>query len=170
MRAELPPSALLARLAGGGNYTDAYATELQGGFAHAEFVAAFYTTLVFRAERLVLRVMLGIRSSDAQAAELAAGRIDRFAVWNVEARAANQLLMTDYTGRTSSWLMTEAVDHPAGSRTRLWFGSAVRPPPGANPGRRKLGMPFDVLLGFHQLYSRILLASARRRLRARKLR
>lgn len=170
MRTEPPPGALLARHAGGGNYTDSYATELPGAVTHAEFVQAFYTTWVFRIERLILRALLGIRSSDAQAAALAAGGVERFAAWSVTARAANQLLLTDDTGRTSSWLMTEPVQDASGPRTRLWFGSVVRPRPGADPGRRRLGMPFDLLLGFHRLYSRILLASARRRLRARKLR
>jgi hypothetical protein len=160
----------LARHAGGRNYTDCYAAAVPGHVTQADYVEAFYTTPAFKAERLILRVLLGIRSSDAQAADLAAERLDRFAAWNVEARAANQLLMTDYTGRTSSWLMTEALADHAGPRTRLWFGSVVRPPPGVGPGRRRLGMPFDLLLGFHRLYSRILLASARRRLQARKLR
>jgi hypothetical protein len=167
VRAELPPGALLARYAGGGNYTDCYAAEVPGHVAHAEYVAAFYTTFVFKAERLILRVLLDLRSSDAQALDLAAERLDRFAAWNVEARAPDQLLMADYTGRTRSWLMSEAAAGSAGPATRLWFGSAVLPPPGRRNG---LGQPFDLLLGFHKLYSRILLASARRRLQDRKLR
>ena len=52
---------------------------------------------------------------------------------------------------------------PAG--TRLHFGSAVVPARRARSDRRAgLGALFTALLGFHKLYSRLLLKAARARL------
>jgi hypothetical protein len=48
-------------------------------------------------------------------------------------------------------------------RTQLFFGSAVVPPRSSSNGRR-MGPLFEVLLGFHKLYSHALLWSARARL------
>jgi hypothetical protein len=69
------------------------------------------------------------------------------------------LLMCDYLRRTRSWLMVEPLE----AGTRLYFGSVVVPVRDAS-GRLELGSPYSALLGFHKLYSRILLASARSRL------
>lgn len=162
----LPPGALLAAYRERGAYTDCYTTELGGAFSQEAYVEAFYTTWLFKAERLVLRLLLGMGSTDADARALATGSLGKFAAWTVEARAGRQLLMCDYQGRTRSWLMSEPVD--GGRATRLYFGSAVVPQKGARGG--KIGQPFDLLLGFHRLYSRLLLVAARRRLAARKLR
>ncbi|MFN9489175.1 MAG: hypothetical protein ACK59Y_05270 [Betaproteobacteria bacterium] len=159
----LPATALLARHAASGAYTDCFCTEIEGCCTHAEFVEAFYTTPLFKLERLILRLALARSSTDAEARQLARGERDQFAAWTVEARAAHQLLLTDMAGRTRSWLMTEALE--AGARTRLFFGSAVLTRRDAQGGRHSPGWSFSVLLGVHRLYSRALLAAARRRLR-----
>jgi hypothetical protein len=49
--------------------------------------------------------------------------------------------------------------------SRLYFGSAVVPV-GIGSGKARLGFPFNALLGFHHLYSRILLGAARGRVLA----
>jgi hypothetical protein len=55
-------------------------------------------------------------------------------------------------------------------RTRLYFGSAVLPRRGGAgkagevSEKLRMGWMFYVLLGFHRLYSRLLLAAASRRL------
>ena len=49
--------------------------------------------------------------------------------------------------------------------TRLYFGSAVVPVDDARTGRRRIGTVFVLLLGFHRVYSRVLLWAARARLR-----
>ncbi len=154
---ELPADALLARYRGDGSYTDCYVTEVSWLVSQAEYVEAFYTSGVFKLERLILKLLVARPSTDQQARELAAGQRGAFAAWSVEARAPNQLLLCDFRGRTRSWLMT--------SGTRLYFGSAVVP--GAARGSRKasLGFVFTALLGFHRLYSRILLRAAVRGLR-----
>src|SRR6187455_401724 len=150
-----PDNALHEKYQRAGAYTDCFTTVLSGRVCHPEFVEAFYTSRVFKLERLILKWMVDKPSSDAEARELAAGVRDRFAAWTVEERATDQLLMCDYLGQTRSWLMVAANEQDGLPATRLHFGSVV------TSVRR---FPFNVLLGFHRLYSRILLNSAKARL------
>lgn len=159
---ELPDDALLRRYQGDGAYADCYATEFAGPVSHAEFVTAFYTTRVFRLERLLLSWLAKRPSSDAEVLDMACGRTASFAAWDVEAREANQLLLCDFQGRTRSWLMT--VPEPGGQATRLFFGSAVVPVTNRHSGKTSMGLAFRALLGFHKLYSQILLRVAVSRL------
>jgi hypothetical protein len=160
----LPDGALLHRYAGAGGYADCYVAEAARTVSHAEFVECFYTTAVFKLERLILRLLVSRPSTDAQARQLAHGMLAAFAAWTVESRAPNQLLLRDYTGRTRSWLMVAAAEDGASTGTRLYFGSAVVPVRSPATGRSKLDPVFGALLGFHKLYSRLLLAAARSRL------
>lgn len=155
----LPQGSLLSRYAAGA-YTDCYATELPTSVTQAEFVQAFCTGAAFRIERLLIRLFLGRPSTDAQVRRLAAGEADEFAAWRVEGRTADELLLCDIAGRTRSWLMAA----PHGTGTRLHFGSAVVPTRDRATGAARMGFVFRALLGFHQLYSRVLLGAARRRL------
>ncbi len=161
---ELPAGALLRRYSDSGAYADCYVVEIARAVSHAEFVEAFYTTAVFKLERLILRLLVSRPSTDAQARQLAQGTISSFAAWSVEGRAPGQLLLSDYTGRTKSWLMIAATEDSASPNTRLFFGSAVLPERKVTTGRTRLGFVFTALLGFHKLYSRILLAAARSRI------
>lgn len=161
----LPASALLSRHAASGAYADCYCAEIEVHCTHAEFVEAFYTTRLFKLERLVLRLVFARPSTDAEARQLARGERDQFAAWTVEARAENQILLADVAGRTRSWLMTGAIDIDGAWRTRLFFGSAVLLRRDAQTGRGCAGWGFNALLGLHRLYSRALLSAARRRLR-----
>ena len=52
--------------------------------------------------------------------ELAQGRRETFAAWQVESRAPDQLLLCDFRGGTRSWLMVIARREG----TLLHFGSA----------------------------------------------
>jgi hypothetical protein len=119
---------------------------------------------VFKLERWLLAALVAKPSTDRQARELAQGRIVEFAAWRVERRDGGQLLLSDFRGRTRSWLMAEPLTGGEQTRTRLHFGSAVVPVAGSS-GEPRLGFAFSALLGFHKLYSRILLSAARRRLR-----
>jgi hypothetical protein len=150
-----PDLALHAKYARTGAYTDCFTTIVAGCVSHSRFVEAFYTSRVFRLERLILKWLIDKPSTDAEAQELAAGTRDRFAAWSVEDRAADQLLMCDYLGQTHSWLMVATCERDGSPATRLHFGSVV-----AHVRR----FPYNVLLGFHRLYSRVLLSSARARL------
>jgi len=158
----MPEHALLARYSGNGGYTDCYVTELPGSYSHAEFVAAFYTTWLFKLERAILRWFVRRPSTDSEVQQLARGQRESFAAWTVEARAPNQLLLRDFLGNTRSWLMIESRSD--GGATRLYFGSAVVPRVDSRTGEKKLGTSFRALLGFHRRYSRALLAAARSRL------
>lgn len=158
IRTALPAGALLQAHAAAGAYTDCYVIDAQRPVTHAEFVEAFYTTAVFKLERWLLAVLLARPSDDAQARLLAQGRTDTFAAWAVEQRAPNQLLLAG--GRTRSWLMTATPTAPDGAPTTLYFGSAVLP----RRGSGGMGWSFRALLGFHRLYSRVLLQAAQRRL------
>ncbi|MEP7042617.1 MAG: hypothetical protein ABI843_06115 [Dokdonella sp.] len=159
----LPPDALLQDYLRGDAYTDCYATDIPQCVSQTQYVEAFYTTAIFRIERLLLKWLASKPSTDAQVRQLAAAAVDAFAAWQVESRSANQLLLRDYTGRTRSWLMVMPNDDAAAS-TRLYFGSAVVPVRRTPADPAELGIGFRALLGFHKLYSRVLLAAARRRL------
>ena len=161
--AELPSAALLRKYQLGDAYADCYVTEVSRPVSHAEYVEAFYTTALFKLERLLLGWFVAKPSTDAQAAELAAGARDSFAAWSVEGRQADQLLLTDFQGRTRSWLMVAPAAGPGGAGTRLYFGSAVVPRRGRS-GPARMGRAFHLLLGFHKLYSRALLRAAKARL------
>ena len=80
-----PPGSLLARLAVERQaFADAYTLDLPRAVSLAEFVEAFYTTRLFKLERLVL-TLLGKPSSDAAARALAQGQGQRFSAWTVQA-------------------------------------------------------------------------------------
>lgn len=158
----LPTNALLTKYTTAGAYTDCFTTDIARVVSHVEFVEAFYTGRLFKLERWLLGVLLSKPSTDLQARQLAAGELNEFAAWRVEARAEDQLLLCAIDGRTRSWLMVSATEVPGG--TRLYFGSAVVPVRTASTGKSELGVVFKALLGVHKLYSRALLSSAARRL------
>ena len=159
-RGELPQRALLSRYLESGDYTDCYVADVDRVVSHADYVRAFYTTLPFKTERLILKWAIAKPSTDEDASLLAEGKADRFAAWYVEDRAEDQLLLSDFRERTRSWLMTEASN----GSTRLYFGSAVIKERDPEMQEHRMGRSFSLLLGFHRLYSRVLLSSARRRL------
>ncbi len=157
---ELPQEALLSKYTREGAYTDCYFVDLPRSISQAEYVEAFYTTAVFKVERLILASLVSKTSTDLQAKQLASGEVKTFAAWSVEGRSGNQLLLCDYLGRTRSWLMSVANENGKSNSTRLYFGSAVVPDAEPASGRATFGLAFHALLGFHKLYSRALLHSA----------
>ena len=156
----LPAAALLARYAEQDAYTDCYVTEIKRAIALSDYIAAFYSTPLFRLERLLIKWFAGLPSTQQDVQALADAATESFSAWHVEARATEQLLLTDVRGNTRSWLMIEALNHG----TRLYFGSAVIPRSVSANGKPQLSMAFRILLPFHWIYSRALLASARMRL------
>lgn len=160
---DLPADALLAALRAEGAYTDCYAIEVPGVVTLSEFVTAFYTTPLFKAERWILAVTMRRPSTDAEAASVARGERANFAAWSIGGRTNDQLLMRDFAGRTCSWFKVEPLGPTAGAGTRLLFGSAVIPQHDSRTGAPRMGAAFSLLLPFHRLYSVLLLAAARRR-------
>ncbi len=126
---DLPDDALLGHYARREDcYTDCYALDFPRTVSLAAYVTAFYTTPLFKLERFILKWAVSRPSSDDQARQVAAGEVERFAAWSVEARTTDQLLMCDMAGRTRSWFKIEA----AGSRKKrqdplvLRFGGCCR--------------------------------------------
>jgi hypothetical protein len=166
-RESVPPDALLKTFRGGahperwGRYADCFAVDVAGEVGLAEFVVAFYTSPLFGIERFLLRMLIQAPSSRADARALADGTADKFAAWYVGARTTTQLLMCDRYERTRSWFCIAPND---GGGTRLRFGSGVaakRDEHDAGPHRPAA---FNLLLGFHVLYSQALLHAARKNL------
>jgi len=162
---KLPENSLLTTYKKTGAYTDCYTTKIPSTVTHSQYIQAFYTTPIFKLERLILKWAVSKPSSDAQVKLLAAGDTDTFAAWRVEKRCENQLLMCDYQGRTRSWFMIEAVESESGAQTRLYFGSAVVAVKNPKNSGSSPGLVFRALLGFHKIYSVTLLFSARSRLK-----
>lgn len=151
----LPADALLQRYVASGAYTDCFVVSVEGQISLAHFMAAFYTTPVFKVERFLLARLMNFPSTDKDAQLLAFGQITQFSAWHIESRLPNQVILA--AGRTRSWLMVAPM--PDTATTTLFFGSAV-----VQRKRGGLGWLFNTLLGFHKLYSRVLLASAVSRL------
>lgn len=159
---KLPAQALLRRYVDDGAYTDCFVTDIAATATQAEYVEAFYTSPVFRTERWLLARFIARPSTDLEARQLALGTRDSFSAWSVEARNVDQLLLSDFQGRTRSWLMSTPI--PGQPGTRLYFGSAVVPVKDRRTGEARMSGVFRALLSFHKVYSRILLHDAARRL------
>ena len=153
---DLPPDSLLAQLnRDHGGYVDCFSTNVAGRIALSDYIQTFYTTRLFRAERLLLG-LAGLGGTDEDLASLAAGHGEDFAAWRQLARTDNEILMRQTNGPTASWLMVRSLD----GGTELLFGSAVLPSrPGGTTG--PVTRLFEPL---HLLYSRALLRAAANRL------
>jgi hypothetical protein len=155
-----PENTFLEKYLMDGNYVDCYVTTIDQQVSFPEFIFAFYTTWLFKIEQFILTHTVQKPSTDVDAKQLADNEIDKFAAWTVEDRNKNQILMCDFLSRTRSWLMVEK----AGDKTKLYFGSAVVPKKrGAG-----LGFIFILLLGFHQMYSVLLLYFAKTKIAGHK--
>lgn len=152
----IPAGTMLAEYEGReAHYADCFEAPVRTPVALPDYIRAFYTQPLFRAERVVLRFAAKAPSTDADVGALAAGTCDDFAVWRLEARSAHEILLADRGGRTMSWLMV-APDV-------VRFGSVVVPARDRR-GRLTLGPVFHSLLSAHKVYSRALLSGAVRRL------
>lgn len=153
----LPDQAFLQRYAQRDDcFADCYCDDVSGAVDLSHFIDKFYQSPLFRAERLILGLAMRKPSSRSDVTALAQNQAKQFAMWDVEARATDQIMLRDMGGRTRSWLMVR----PEATHTRLYFGSAVTP---AKPGG-SLGAGVTALMGLHRLYSRLLLGAAASRL------
>src|SRR5277367_5327420 len=138
---------------------DCFAVSVDRLVKLGEFVFAFYTSPVFRVERLILGLLAGAPSTDAEARLLAEGSGMSFAVWRVGERAATQLLMCDRYERTRSWFRVVPLND---GKTLLQFGSAVVSKSANEPVTKTCGSLLRLLLKFHVVYSQVLLHAAKR--------
>ncbi len=164
---EVPLDSLLRKYKDNNGYADCYVIEVAGRVSQAAFIEAFYTSPLFKVERTILKHLASKPSTDGEARQLANGSADRFAAWPVEGQTASELLLADFTGRTRSWLMAAPIGGGTGAvGTRLHFGSAVVSRPHRDGRKAGMGWLFVALLGFHRLYSRVLLRAAGTRVRS----
>jgi hypothetical protein len=164
----VPANTLLESYLKNGAYADCYSTEISRPVSFPEFIHAFYTSSLFKLERSILTWTVSKPSTDEQARQLAEGASTTFAAWQVENRNEHELLMCDLHGRTRSWFMLIPMNADGDFRTRLFFGSAVVPVQNQRTGKSSLGFIFNALLGFHKIYSALLLYSARSNIGIRK--
>ena len=160
---ELPSNALSATYKTQGAFVDCYYSEIAKDVSLDQYIQAFYTTPLFKLERSLLSLATFKGASDHDALALSLGKSDRYSIWTVEGREANQILMRDFTGNTRSWLMVEKAN---GSevKNRLYFGSVVVPKGKAEKGQASFGGLFHLLGKFHQVYSKALLSAAYKKL------
>lgn len=151
----VPQGSLLAGFGGPQDYRDCFSREVPGEVSLPQFIERFYSSMAFRPERVVLR-LLGRGASRADIRALARGEADGIAVWKVVSREPTQILLESKGTGTASWLCVEPTETSSNSaaigqrknRTRLLFGSWVDDL--ANSGWRVMEKP-------HQWYSRVLL-------------
>lgn len=158
----LPDGAFLLRYNSQvGAYTDCFVAHVSKPVALEAFISTFFDTWVFRLERKILSAFMGTASSAADVQAIASGASTQFASWQVEQRGIEQILLKVGDGPIRTWLMRRND----GQGTQLFFGSAVLPMSRAKDGTPKMGFAFRALLGFHTLYSKVLLGAALRKLR-----
>lgn len=149
----LPADSLLAQNNPPEAYHDCFTVDVPRAVTLPDYIAAFYNSAAFRPERWALH-LIGKGSGAAEVAALANGEVQNFAAWSVAARTDTEILLTDFQGRTCSWLAVEelAATAPTVARqTRLYFGSGVRRPDTAI---------FTALMPVHRWYAKALLRSA----------
>jgi hypothetical protein len=144
-----------------GVYTDCFQTELPKGGTLESYINAFFNTWLFRIERMILNTAAKKPASDEDIARLAQGTSNTMSAWQVERRDADQILLEVPQTPIRTWLMRSGE----GEKTQLYFGSAILPDAVDRNGNAKMPFLFHALLGFHKLYARALLFSAKRALR-----
>ncbi|MEE2945352.1 MAG: hypothetical protein VX444_09285 [Pseudomonadota bacterium] len=147
-----------------GHYTDCFETVVDGQVSLSELVEAFFTSPVLRLERKLLG-LVGMPSTTAAVTALANGAGTNVSGWETEQRDETQLLLAIFQNGIRTWLMVEPDD----TGTKLFFGSAVVPK-NADSENPKLDWWVKAFMGFHLLYSRIVLAAAKIQVRRSKRR
>ena len=142
------------------HHVDCFTVTVDRSVRLSDFVIAFYTSRLFRVERLLLTIVFRAPSTDAQVHAVAEGSTNSFAIWRVGERTSTQLLMCDRYEKTRSWFRVVPNDN---GRTVLQFGSAVAARRDRRTGSMQLRTGFRVLLPFHVLYSKLLLKAATNR-------
>jgi hypothetical protein len=148
-----------------GGYSDCYYIDIQQDVSLSDYILTFFSTPIFRMERLLLNLVPSGRSNEQCVLDLAAGTGNKMAGWKTENRDDNQLLLAVGDGPIRTWLMVQGS--PSSKTTRLYFGSAALPTSMTKEGHPKLAIVFRLFAGLHIFYSRLLLWWAARDL-ARK--
>jgi len=155
-----PSDALTSHDRDQGAMTDCFYIDFPRRVTLEEYVFAFYTTALFKAERTILSFLVRKPSTDEGALLLSQNQSDSFSAWTVEKRTSEQILLRDFRGDTKSWLMVQPTTTEATQTTRLYFGTVVVPKKISKDGQASVSFVFYLFGGFHRVYSRALLKSA----------
>ena len=168
-----PEGALIRRYTTNpGGYSDRFYVDIPADVTLSDYILAFFSTPIFRMERLILNLVPSGRSNEQCVLDLASGTGDKMAGWKTEKRDENQLLLAVGDGPIRTWLMvqgTQSSETTPTKTTRLYFGSAVLPTSMTKDGHPKLAIVFKLFSGLHIFYSRLLLWWAARDLRRKTL-
>ena len=159
----IPCDALAVKYINDGAFADCYCINIGNKISLKRFINTFYTTKLFKIERTVLSMITTKLTADKDAIKLSLGETESYSIWTVESRTSNQILLRDITGRTRSWLMVKHIGSTE-MTTRLYFGSVVIPKYVSENGQVKFGTIFNVISGFHKVYSKLLLHAAYKKL------
>jgi hypothetical protein len=155
-KVDVPGGSLLAAYAGAEEtYVDCYAACVPQPVSLHRLVTALFGSWAFLPEKLILSGILRQRIDIEEAEDMARGRRDHFAVWEVEARSEGELLLCDMTERTRTWFCVSAEGTGTQGGTALFFGSAVVPGPDGTQSS-----VFKGLTPLHKVYARLLLRGA----------
>ncbi|MBT8098177.1 MAG: hypothetical protein KJO82_00435, partial [Gammaproteobacteria bacterium] len=80
----LPDNALLQRYVRSGDYTDCFSTRVDTVVSLPQYINAFYTTGIFKTERVILKWLVSRPSTDEDVRQLADASCDTFAAWSVQ--------------------------------------------------------------------------------------
>ena len=119
-----------------GCYTDCFSAEISGTVQLPELIHSFFTTPVFRLERMILAVFASSPTTDLEVANLACGDGNTLALWKVETREKNQLIMAVGNGPLRTWLMV-SPDKAKKDTSRIFLGSALLPTAFGSKGEPK---------------------------------
>jgi len=156
-KSEIPATALVqSYLDAPRTRVDCYKISAAGEVSLEDFVGPFYRSRLFRFERIMIKIVTGHGSSEAQLKALLTGESKTFSAWTESARTDSQLIMCDYQDRTCSWFMVEPHD----GSTNLYFGTLLKPTDYFKHGEWLSKPIFMALLPLHELYSCLLLSGA----------
>jgi len=162
---KLPEKALSSKYVCYGAFTDCFFIDIPHKVSFEEYIEAFYTTPLFKLERVLLSIFARKPSTDENAKQLALGSVTEFSAWTVENRLPDQILLCDFTKKTRSWLMLDYQTDAQTPFTRLFFGSVVISKSVSGKEQTTFGFLFHALNRVHNLYSRALLKAAFRKLK-----
>ncbi|MEL6648775.1 MAG: hypothetical protein AAFQ05_13995 [Pseudomonadota bacterium] len=139
-----------------GSYTDCFEaavpTDGTPDRAFERFVFLFFDSWLFRVERMILRFAGKAPKAGTDPIALARGEVAHFAAWTVDARRAQELLMSVHHTPIRTWLSV-AKD---GDQMRLRFGTALL----AQETSGRVHWGFRATIRAHRLYAKLLLKAA----------
>ncbi|MTI09151.1 hypothetical protein [Curvivirga aplysinae] len=145
-----------------GHHADAFVGQIDGIVTLEDYILAFFDSPIFRIERSILSLFLLRRIKQSEIKELASGRSQQFALWKTKKRNEEELLLEVGDSQIRTWFHTEQEQS---NKTKLYFGSAIVPDTTSKNAKEGIGFTFRFFMGFHKLYSRILLQSALKKLK-----